>query len=114
MEDRHEVIEGGEVATESAPGGLSLEEKARIYTTAVWRTRLRFSLYIHAVIYVGVMLLLMFINLATSSTLWFFWPLGGWGAGLVIHWLAIVKLLPKYEAMKEREIVHQLEIRQGH
>jgi hypothetical protein len=115
MEDRHEAIEGVEVVAELAPGELSLEEKQRIYSTAVWRVRLRFSLYIHAVVYAAVMVLLILINLATNSgTLWFVWPLVGWGAGLIIHALAVMKLLPLYERMKDAEIVRQLEIRQGH
>lgn len=41
---------------------------------------------IHAAVYVGVNLLLIAINLLTDpQTLWFVWPLFGWGLGLLGH-----------------------------
>jgi hypothetical protein len=40
----------------------------------------------HAVVYVAVMVLLMVIDVLTSpGTIWFIWPLAGWGLGLALH-----------------------------
>lgn len=42
--------------------------------------------YTHLLVYVSVMLLLAAINLLGSSeTIWFHWPLFGWGLAVVIH-----------------------------
>lgn len=44
---------------------------------------------IHLIIYGAVNLLLMVINLLTNpGNLWFFWPLLGWGLGLIGHGFA--------------------------
>jgi hypothetical protein len=49
--------------------------------------------YIHATVYVMVNVLLIGINLATSSDhIWFFYPLLGWGIGLAAHWLSVFGL----------------------
>jgi hypothetical protein len=48
---------------------------------------------IHLVTYLAVNALLVGVNLlATPGRLWFFWPLLGWGAGLLAHALAIFAL----------------------
>ncbi|HEX9881784.1 MAG TPA: 2TM domain-containing protein [Hyphomicrobium sp.] len=45
---------------------------------------------IHFAAYVGVNLLLLVINLLTTpNELWFFWPLVGWGIGIVAHGAAV-------------------------
>lgn len=44
----------------------------------------------HALVYVLVNAGLLAINLLTSpGTLWFYWPLIGWGVGLAAHGLAV-------------------------
>ncbi len=41
---------------------------------------------IHFAAYAGVNLLLLAINLLTTPNhLWFYWPLLGWGIGIVAH-----------------------------
>ena len=46
--------------------------------------------YIHLAAFVLVNLLLLFINLMTSpGRLWFYWPLLGWGIGLVAHGVSV-------------------------
>ncbi len=41
---------------------------------------------VHLFVYVAVNILLVAVNLvATPQSLWFFWPLLGWGAGLAAH-----------------------------
>lgn len=99
---------------EATDGELSSDEMEIIYATAVSRARLRLALYIHTVAYVLVILLLIVINLLTSpGTIWVVWPFFGWGTALAVHWLTVLKLVPVYESMKEKEIARQLEMRMG-
>ena len=45
---------------------------------------------IHFAAYVGVNLLLIAINLLTTpDELWFYWPLLGWGIGIIAHGVAV-------------------------
>jgi uncharacterized membrane protein len=45
---------------------------------------------IHFAAYVAVNLLLLVINLLTTpNELWFFWPLLGWGIGIIAHGAAV-------------------------
>jgi 2TM domain len=45
---------------------------------------------IHFAAYVAVNLLLIAINLLTTpNLLWFYWPLLGWGIGIIAHGAAI-------------------------
>jgi hypothetical protein len=42
--------------------------------------------YVHLGVYVLVNSLLFLIDITTSpDTLWFYWPLFGWGIGIVMH-----------------------------
>lgn len=46
--------------------------------------------YAHLVSYILVNLLLFLINIMTSpDVLWFYWPLFGWGIGIVMHGLFV-------------------------
>ena len=56
-----------------------------LYQLATKRLALKKAFFIHLVIYIAVMLLLVVINLSFSSTLWFIYPLLGWGIGVAIH-----------------------------
>jgi len=68
-----------------APRGAYLRAKAIVGA--------RFSFYIHLAVYLGVNLLLVFINLFTSpSYLWCLWPIAGWGVGLFFHALVTFSL----------------------
>jgi hypothetical protein len=45
--------------------------------------------------YVVVNIFLMILNLLTSPEyLWFFWPLLGWGIGIVFHGLKVFRISP--------------------
>jgi hypothetical protein len=45
---------------------------------------------IHFAAYAGVNLLLLVINLLTTpNELWFYWPLAGWGLGIIAHGAAV-------------------------
>ena len=50
------------------------------------------GLYIHLTVYAVVNLMLFLLNMITSPAyLWFFWPLMGWGIGLIMHALSIIR-----------------------
>lgn len=65
------------------------------------------GLYIHEFVFTATMILLAAINYATSQTLWFHWPLLGWGILVAAHALYVVgfgaTLGPKWERRKMRE-----------
>jgi hypothetical protein len=49
------------------------------------------GLYIHLTVYVVVNLILFSINMIVSpDSLWFYWPLMGWGIGVVFHALSVL------------------------
>lgn len=66
------------------------------YERAKKKVDAKIGFYIHFTVYVGVNLLLVVINLATLpeprkgffQDFWFYWPLLGWGIGIVFHALA--------------------------
>jgi len=77
------------------------------------RTRIRARLragaklgfYIHVTVYVLVNLLLLAINLRfTPGRLWFFWPLCGWGVGVICHGLAVFFGCTTMRRMTEHEL----------
>jgi len=62
----------------------------------------RLGFYIHLAAYLAVNALLIFINSNTSTgRLWFYWPLLGWGIGLLAHALAVFAL-PRLRGVKGR------------
>jgi two-component system, LytTR family, sensor kinase len=64
------------------------------YQRARARVRQRRILYVHAVIYVCVNVFLLISNLITNpSTLWFYWPLIGWGIALAVQAIFVYGLL---------------------
>ena len=63
---------------------MNLEEKK--YQNAKKKVRGLKGFYIHLVTYVLINALLFLINIAVSpDVLWFYWPLLGWGIGIVMH-----------------------------
>ena len=58
------------------------------YQKAKKRIQLKLGFRIHLAVYLGVTLLLIIINLSTSSEyLWVKWPILGWGIGVIFHGL---------------------------
>ena len=54
------------------------------------RVKAKRDFYIHLSVYIAVNTLLIIINLTTASeSLWFKWPLLGWGIGLFFHALGV-------------------------
>jgi len=65
-------------------------ENLETYQRAKKRVHAKFGFYIHLTVYLVVSILLIIINLSASSqTLWFKWPLFGWGIGVFFHALGV-------------------------
>lgn len=62
--------------------------------------------YANLVSYVLVISFLTFINLKyTPEHLWFFWPMLGWGIGLLFHAFGVFKIVPFFgQDWEERKI----------
>jgi hypothetical protein len=68
------------------------------------------GLYMHIGLFAIINLGLFAINMITNpDTLWFYWPLLGWGVGVVIHIFVFVAegrvLGPEWEDKKVRELM---------
>jgi hypothetical protein len=94
------------------PGTMTEDEMRRV---AVRRANAKLGFRQHAFIYVMVIGGLAAVNLLTSpGYLWFVWPLGGWGIGLLSHGLSVHGVMAgDREAMIEREMVRLREQRAG-
>lgn len=62
--------------------------------------------------YVIFNLVLLTINLvSTPNRLWFFWPMFGWGIGVVIHGMRVFNYMPlfgqKWEEKKIKEFIEK-------
>ncbi|NOZ21283.1 MAG: 2TM domain-containing protein [Planctomycetes bacterium] len=81
------------------------------------RVDAKIGFYIHLTVYVGVNVLLLIINLATLppadqrkgffQDFWFYWPLLGWGIGVMFHALGAF-LSNSGASIKERMIEKEL------
>jgi hypothetical protein len=74
--------------------------------------------YGHLVSFLAVNAFLLFINLKYSpQELWFFWPLLGWGIGLILHGMKAFNYMPflgkEWEAKKLKQFLEE-EKRQQH
>lgn len=60
--------------------------QTEIYGKARERAAAKYGFFIHASVYVAVMVLLVVINLLTSpESVWSIWPLLGWGFAVALH-----------------------------
>lgn len=67
------------------------EREDAIYKRAKARVEALRGFYIHAMVYAVVNLGLFAINMLTSrDSLWFYWPLIGWGIALAINGLVVL------------------------
>ncbi len=63
-----------------------MENQEKNYAQAKDRVEKKIGFMIHASIYFVVNAGLIILNLTRSpEKLWFIWPLGGWGIGLLFH-----------------------------
>jgi hypothetical protein len=78
------------------------------YRRAKERVEVKIGFYIHVSIYISVNILLIIINVSTSSGYyWFKWPLMGWGIAVLLHALSIFKPSGK-PAIKEQMIEKEM------
>jgi hypothetical protein len=87
-----------------------MNEQETRYQRAKKRVEALRGFYIHLGVYVVVNLLLFLINMTASpDSLWFFWPLLGWGIAVVLHAFSVFgpgRLLgADWEEKKIREIM---------
>ena len=69
-------------------GTMSTQETR--YQSAKKRVEALRGFYVHLTVYVLINLLLCAINLLTSpDSLWFYWPLLGWGIAVALHALRV-------------------------
>jgi hypothetical protein len=88
------------------------------YDRALARVEKIRAFYSHAAIYAVVNVGLAVFNLVTSpGYLWFFWPLLGWGIGLLAHGLGVFGtdrwLGDEWRERKVREILEEEKRRRG-
>jgi hypothetical protein len=78
------------------------------YARARARAEAKYGFFVHAAVYAAVMLLLVVINLITSpGSIWFIWPLIGWGLAVALHGARVFLLADREEmvdALTEREL----------
>ena len=83
-------------------------ENTEAYQTAKKRVEAKMGFYTHLSVYVAVILLLAVINLlSSSSTIWFHWPMLGWGIAVALHAVAVFVFpgrLAVTEEMIEKEM----------
>ena len=78
------------------------------YAKAGERAKAKYGFYVHVSVYAAVMTLLVLINLMSSpGTLWFIWPLIGWGFAVALHGVRVFLLADRnavIEKLTEREL----------
>jgi hypothetical protein len=92
---------------------MSSDERARIEreirAKAARRVRTKLGFYWHVAVFTLANAAMVAINLAyTPERLWFVWPLGGWGAALVLHGLATFQSTSVTQDMIEAEVQREL------
>jgi hypothetical protein len=65
---------------------IAMNDQDIKYQQAKERVSALRGLYIHLIVYIVINLLLFLINMIFSpATLWFIWPLLGWGIAIALH-----------------------------
>ena len=91
------------------------EQQERAYQRAKKRVADLRGFYIHLMVYLVVNLGLFAINMLTSpGSLWFYWPLIGWGIAVVINALVVFSGGLFDNAWEERKIHELMEDEQRH
>ena len=86
--------------------GMSEEE---IYRLARKRVEEKKGFFIHLAVYIGVNILLVIIWAATGAGFpWFVFPLGGWGIGILFHFLGVF-VFSRPGGWERREIEKEVE-----
>ena len=88
-------------------GNLSDEE---VYRIARQRVEEKKGFYTHLIVYICVNILLVLIWFFTGADFpWFVFPLGGWGIGLLFHFLGVFVFSRSGSAWEIREIEKEME-----
>lgn len=86
------------------------------YRRAKARVEAQLGFYWHLTVYLLVNLVLVIINLRTTpDRLWFFWPMFGWGVGVISHGAGVFSYRwggARKEAMIQREMEREARLRQ--
>ena len=89
-------------------------ENSEAFQSAKKRVEAKMGFYTHLSVYVVVILFLAIINLVTSAgTIWFHWPMFGWGIAVVIH-AAFVFVFPGRFTVTEKMIEKEMNKSQAH
>jgi len=84
-------------------------ENQEAYKKAKKKVEAKFGFYIHLSVYATVCVLLIIINLSTSTQyIWFKWPLIGWGIAVLFHALSVFRSSGK-SSIKEQMIEKEME-----
>ena len=72
------------------------------------RVATKLSFFVHLAMYVAVNVVLVAVNLMTvPERLWFYWPLLGWGIGVIAHGAGVLLYFKRNSLvgrMEEREL----------
>ena len=83
-------------------------ENSEAYQSAKKRVEAKMGFYTHLSVYVAVILFLAIINFVTSSgTIWFHWPMLGWGVAVALHAFAVF-VFPSRFAVTEKMIEKEM------
>ncbi|MFH1650721.1 MAG: 2TM domain-containing protein [Chloroflexota bacterium] len=86
-----------------------------LYEKAKKRVEEKKGFYSHLVIYVvvNVVLVLIWAFGSGGGYLWFLWPMGGWGIGIIFHFLGVF-VFNRETGWEKREIEKEMErLRKG-
>jgi hypothetical protein len=91
---------------------MPMNEEEIKYRRAKKRVEALRGFYVHLAVYVVVNLFLFLLNIIVSpATLWFFWPLLGWGIAIGLHAFSVFgpgrKLGADWEEKKIEEIMEK-------
>ena len=82
------------------------------YRRAKRRVRVLKGFYIHLATYIGVIALLFFIDFLTGGGWWFYWPLLGWGIGIIAHAFTVFGIAgflgSEWEEKKTRDLMNKM------
>ncbi|MCC0179622.1 2TM domain-containing protein [Waterburya agarophytonicola K14] len=85
-------------------------ESEERYRRAKRRVRVLKGFYIHLATYIAVMALLLLIDFLTGGGWWFYWPLLGWGIGIVAHAFTVFGIKgflgSEWEEKKTRDLMN--------
>jgi hypothetical protein len=89
---------------------MKMSEETTKYREAKRKVARLRGFYTHLAVYLAVNTLLFLIDtIASPDTLWFFWPLMGWGLGIALHAILVFsnagRLGAEWEERKIREIM---------